>query len=388
MDNYENPLPGKTYISPSLKDFNDPLRRIRIATKLITHPDTYAFAEQRGELVLRHKKDAKSCITAKFFEDDRGVYVLSIQGYSVATMKPHNASFAFVGEEIGKLVEFLNHIQSMPLKGRGAIRITDDDLRRVVLSSLQAKALIVDNQEVFAEVVRHSLTKEDVVAVAYRKEQVKVFQRLLEDEAYFERVKERKQCSSEALWQKFFEKNPWIFGYGLRYIYLAGLNSKKLEQVVSGHMVFKHGKRADALLRSRGVISNLCFVEIKTHKTDLLQEKPYRVGCWAPSTELAGAVSQVQGTVMMATDDIRTKLRGTAEGGSPTGEDAYNYMPKSFLVIGNLQEFVGEHGVNEERHRAFELFRGNTLSPDIITFDEVYERARFIVAQAESPPEW
>jgi hypothetical protein len=33
-------------------------------------------------------------------------------------------------------------------------------------------------------------------------------------------------------------------------------------------------------------------------------------------------------------------------------EDAYNYVPKSFLVIGNLQEFVGEHGVNQDKHRA------------------------------------
>lgn len=386
MDNYENPLPGKTYISPSLKDFNDPQRRIRIATKLIEHPDTYAFAQQKGEVVLRHKEGAKSCITAKFFEDDRGVYVLSMQGYTVATMKPHNASFSFVGEEIGKLIEFLNHIQSMPLKSRGPMKITDEELRRVVLSSLQAKALIVDNQEVFAEVVRHSLTKEDVVAVAYRKEQLKVFQRLLEDDVYFDRMKERKACTSEALWQKFFEKNPWIFGYGLRYIYLTGLDSEKLEQIVSGHMLFKHGKRADALLRSRGVISNLCFVEIKTHKTDLLDKKAYRSGCWAPSSELAGAVSQVQGTVAFAADDIRTKLRGKAGDGSPTGEEAYNYMPKSFLVIGSLQEFVGEHGVNEERHRSFELFRGNTLSPEIITFDELFERARFMVQQHEAQP--
>lgn len=53
--------------------------------------------------------------------------------------------------------------------------------------------------------------------------------------------------SSEAVWQKFFEKNPWIFGYGLSYIHLSALDDKKLEQVVHGHTVSEHGKRVDAL---------------------------------------------------------------------------------------------------------------------------------------------
>ncbi len=382
-DSYQDPKPGKTYISPRLDAFGQPERKVRIATKLIEQPITYAFATVKDELVLRHKEDAKTCITAKFFEDDRKTFVLSIQGYTVASNKPHNASFAFVGEEIGKVIEFLNHIQTMPLKSRGPIKITDEELRRVVLSNIQARALIKDNEELFAEVVRSEITKEDVVAVGYRKRQLQVFQQLLEDPSYFENVKARKECSTEAVWQKFFEKNPWIFGYGLSYIQLASLDEKKLEQVVHGHRVSEHGKRIDALLRTRGVISSLCFVEIKTHTTQLLQHQPYRPGCWAPSSELAGGVSQIQGTVALATESIRSKLLVTDDLGNPTGEEAFNYSPKTFLVAGALGEFVGEHGVNQEQFRSFELFRRNTVSPEIITFDELFERARFIVRQSE-----
>jgi hypothetical protein len=104
MDNYQDPKPGKTYISPRLDSFSDPERKVRIATKLIEQPSTYAFAKIKDELVLRHKENAESCITAKFFEDDRGIFVLSIQGYTVATNKPRNASFSLIGDEIGKLV--------------------------------------------------------------------------------------------------------------------------------------------------------------------------------------------------------------------------------------------------------------------------------------------
>lgn len=87
----------------------------------------------------------------------------------------------------------------------------------------------------------------------------------------------------------------------------------------------------------------------------------------------------------LATQSLR-KLTGSDDDGNPTGEDAYAYMPKSFLIVGCLREFVTEHGVNEERYRSFELFRRNTASPDIITFDELYERACFIVQQHEARP--
>ena len=384
MDDYENPLPGKTYISPALSSFSDPARKVRIATKLFEQPSTYAYAQEKGELVLRHKDGAKSTITAKFFEDDRGLFVLSLQGYTIATSKPRNASFSFIGDEIGKLVEFLNHIQAMPLKTNGSIVVPDEQLRRLALSNLQVRTLFHDNEELFSEVLRSEITKQDVVAVGYRKRQLQAFKRLIEDDDYFSDVKERKKCTTEAVWQQYFEKNPWIFGYGLSYIPLAGLSDKKLEQVVHGYSVVDHGKRVDALLRTRGVISSLCFVEIKTHKTELLQSKPYRSGCWAPSDELAGGVSQVQGTVALATETIRTKLSLHDDVGNPTGEEAFNYLPKSFLVVGSLAQFVGEHGVNQDRYRSFELFRRNTVSPEIISFDELYERARFIVQQNEA----
>lgn len=56
----------------------------------------------------------------------------------------------------------------------------------------------------------------------------------------------------------------------------------------------------------------------------------------------------------------------------------------SFLVIGSLNEFVTDHGINAHRYRSFELFRRNTANPEVMTFDELYERARFIVRHHET----
>lgn len=381
MDDYRNPLPGQTYISRSLDAFDSPGKKIRIATKLFKHDGAYAFAMQKGELILRYKEDAKTTVTAKFFEDSRGIFVLNIQGYTAATSKPHNASFSFLGSEINALSEFLNTIRSLPLKTAGTVVVADEYLQKIKLSPTQARSLVQDNEELFAEMLRSEITKEDLVAVGYRKKQLQTFERLLNDPEYFS-TSQQTMNGPEAVWQNFFEANPWIFGYGLSYIPLSGWNEKKLEQVVQGHSIAGPGKRTDALLRTRGLISSLCFVEIKTHTTPLLKRPAYRSGCWAASEHLAGGIAQVHGTVAAAVEDIRSKLRVSDASGIPTGEEAYNYQPRSFLVIGNLAEFDTEHGINEQQFRSFELLRKNSLNPEIITFDELFERAKFIVSQS------
>lgn len=379
MDDYQNPKEGKTYISPRLDAFGDSEEKVRIASKVIESPDSFAFAKIKDEVVLRHNKGAKSHITAKFIEDNRGIFVLSIQGYTVATEKPHNASFSFVGEEIGKLLEFIRNIQSVNLDNPSRVNVSDEELNRIVLNDSQAKSILHENQELFTEVLKSEVTTEDLIAVGYRKKQLEVYQKLLTDQCYFESIKAIKKTSNEGIWQKYFEKNPWVFGYGLGYIFLSTLDDKKLEQVVQGHSVDSHGKRVDALMKTKGVISNLCFIEIKTHSTVLLDHKSYRSGCWAPSKELAGAIAQVQGTVSSAVESLSSKINPSDSEGNPTGEEIFNYQPKSYLVIGSMNEFVSECGVNKDKLRSFELLRKNTTNPEIITFDELYERAKFIV---------
>jgi len=384
MDDYQNPKLGKTYISPSLQSFGDKDRKVRIASKILPSTDGYEYAKERDEVVLRKKPDAATYITAKFLEDTRRVFVLTVQKFMSETGQPYGSGFSFVGEEIGKFCEFLANIQSINFKSQSKINISDEDLRKIALTTHQAKHLVADNQELFAEILKSEVTTEDLIAVGYRKKQLEVSEKLLIDQAYFESVKSRKNCSIENLWQKFFEKNPWIFGYGLGYIFLSGFDDKKLEQIVQGYSVTSHGKRVDALMKTKGVISNLCFIEIKTHSTELLYSKPYRSSCWAPSKELAGAVAQVQGTVASTVENLSNKLNLEDKDGNPTGEEVYNYQPKSYLVIGNMSEFINEHGVNRDKLRSFELFRKNTINPEIITFDELHARARFIVHHNQS----
>lgn len=231
--------------------------------------------------------------------------------------------------------------------------------------------------------VELKLDHADVVSVAYRKAELDTMSSLVADSDFFEQKRVEWGCAGrEAVWQEFFQRNPWIFGYALDYI-VGEPHADKLEQVTTGFSVGGSGKRADALLQTRGLIRSLCFAEIKIHDTELLYStKEYRPGCWRPSNELAGGVAQSQMTVQRALESIGTLLKEKDGDGFEAGE-VFNVMPRSFLVIGTLDQFRNESGsIHEDKFRSFELFRRQVVSPEIITFDELLARARMIVDAA------
>jgi hypothetical protein len=389
-DSYKTPVEGKTYISSPMKNSYGDEDKIRIVTRGIESPETYEVVKIKGEVLLRETRGGKNIITAKVFENSRQIHVLNIQQYTAETGTPHKLGFAFMGSEITRLFNFIKDIQTMQFGSQKFQQLSDENIQHIEcvehtnVSDKQAAKLFSENEELFSNVIRNEITKDDIVAVGYRKKQLEVFEKLLTNSSYFEDLKQQRNYTAEGLWQRFFEKNQWIFGYGLGYLFLTGLDEKKLEQVVQGYSVNNRGKRIDALMKTRGIISNLCFVEIKTHTTKLLASTPYRAECFSPSAELTGAISQVQGSVASATRSLSDKIAITDKEGNPTGEEIYNYQPHSFLVIGSLSEFESEHGINSEKLRSFELFRKNILCPEIITFDELFERARFITQHNEN----
>jgi len=384
-DIHKNKRPDKTYISKSLSFANQSDRRIRIASKVFDSPETHSFALEHGEHVIRVTDGGRQEIVAKFYEDDRCVDVLTLQRFTTDTGVPHKISFSFIGEEIPRLLEFIENLRAIHFPSDEKINVTDKDIKRLLLSPDQARTLVVQNQDIVLELARSAITKSDIVALGFRKEQLKRFEKLLADKDYFEQQKREEETSDEGLWQAFFEKNKWVFGYGLTYVLLSSLDDRKLEQTVVGHDFSGRGKRTDALMKTKGAIEALCFVEIKTHTTSLLQgKKPYRPGCWAPSDEVAGGVAQLQGTVETALRRLTEKIEPAGIDGNPTGEHLFAYQPRSFLVVGCLDELLTEQGINVEKYRSFELYRRSTSRPEIITFDELYHRAKFIVEHVEN----
>ncbi|PJO44419.1 Shedu anti-phage system protein SduA domain-containing protein [Lysinibacillus xylanilyticus] len=273
--------------------------------------------------------------------------------------------------EINQKIQFFKETLSMDIKD-----ITT--LNELVVSLENVNEAIKEYNDIYQNIKKNKLDKEDIVSLGNKKEQLREFNELLYNFDYMNEMKGIKNNSLEKVWQDFLEQNTWIFGYGLNYIFNSPLDNKKLEQVISGYSFNQSGKRIDALMKTRGLINSLCLVEIKTHKTKLL-EKQYRNESWGISTELSGAIAQIQKYKYKALKDISNRIEIKSQNGDPTGEVVFNYSPSLVLVIGSLSEFITEKGINEDKLSSFEMFRKSIEGIDIITFDELYDRAKYII---------
>jgi hypothetical protein len=374
---HKNKKPGKTYVSPRLGG------RIRIASKVIDSDETYHEAVLRDEAVLHQSPSGRHEIIAKFYEDLRTLQVVTIQKWNTLKGVPVGEQhFSFVGKDIDLLQAFLSRIVSLHFPDANKVNVQDNQLRVVVTTAEQAKALLAGNLSLIVQLVENEVTERDIVALAYRRKQLALFEELLTDSDFFGEHASGRKC--ERVWQDFFEANTWVFGYGLSYIFLEPLEGMGLRQPVRGFNVESRGKEADALMKTRAEVSSLCLVEIKRHDTSLLAQREYRPGVWPPSAELVAGISQAQETVRATVRTLSAPFRPKDRNGDPTGEELFGFEPRSYLVIGSLSEFSSERGTNEEKFRSFELFRRNVKQPEIITFDELLHRARFIVSTGAS----
>lgn len=183
--------------------------------------------------------------------------------------------------------------------------------------------------------------------------------------------------ADESFWQEFFAYNDWIFGYGLNYQFLHLLK----EQPDYGGRTFEGtgSQKGDFLMKTVADSQFTVLVEIKTPSTKLLsytkteprQVKYPRNDVWLLSSDLLGAISQIQVNCRTwSIDSQRSENTRPLE-----KQNIYTVEPKGILIIGNTKELVS----NESIVSCFESYRRNTKNPEIVTFDELYKRAEFIV---------
>lgn len=374
------------YLSRTFSIGRDGEGQARYVSRVFDEADRSAFDTVDGEIVIRSTHHDKVQIKAVVTTDSHKIQQLTLQSFRLYKKEGWQPEQQYGvnlrGEEIPRLLNFVRLAANLDVPVTGRVRISEEALPHLDLDDA-AREWIKQNPGALADLVVSQVTTKDVVSVAYRKEQLSEFRRLLEDVDYFDQVSaERYQGRTEAVWQQFFEKNRWIFGYGLFHLSVDGFEDKKLEQTVAGAALFKDGKRADALLRTLGRVSSICLVEIKHHRTQLLKAEKYRSGVWSPSPELSGAISQALANV----DSVERQYQqivGHDLNGDPTGEEAFVVRPRSVVVCGSLSEFVAANGINAGKFRSFELYRRHLISPDLITFDELYERAKLIVESVD-----
>lgn len=207
-----------------------------------------------------------------------------------------------------------------------------------------------------------SLSQEDINQLLKRREKLLEFQQGLE-----------LHSSEENWWQNFFDNNKWIFGYGLNY---QILRQEQSQPAYGGTKIDgQGGQRGDYLTSTIGEVGFTVLVEIKTPDTPLIQgAQEIRNGAWSLSKYLADALSQIQANIF-TWDKEGSEQRDNRD--RFDGQDIYTVQPKGIIVIGSLLS------IKEDRHKreTFQRFRKSLHGIEIITFDELYSRAKFIIEQ-------
>lgn len=173
---------------------------------------------------------------------------------------------------------------------------------------------------------------------------------------------------NEGEWETFFARNRWVFGHGLSYQFLSEVQSQPHYGGVDA--TGKGGQLGDHLMATEANVRFTVLVEVKTPQAPLTQRKEYRNGAFVVGDDVAGGVAQLQANARKWTLDGAQR----EENRKLEQRQIFTVQPKGILVVGSTA-FLD----CREKRVSFELYRRNLTNPEILTFDELYERAKFIV---------
>lgn len=168
------------------------------------------------------------------------------------------------------------------------------------------------------------------------------------------------QRHTEAAWQAFFLTNPFVLAlaFNLPLVSLGGQIS------VGGRNFFGVGDKIVDFLHRNPLTDNVALVEIKAASANLLG-KEYRLGVFAPSAGLAGAVTQLL--------DQRYQLQKNMTG---LKDASRRYDLESYAVTGLL--VAGRRPQDPDQSKSLELFRNSLKDVALVTYDELLEKLRHL----------
>lgn len=175
-----------------------------------------------------------------------------------------------------------------------------------------------------------------------------------------------RENASEEFWQVLLQKCPAVLAQAFPQS-MFQLGSKCYVGGKSYNN--KGGNLVDFLYASRST-NNVVLIEIKTPKTKLLGKK-YRDNVYSMSDELCGSLVQV----LNYKDEI-TKKYHTIRGDEDVDSKPFSvFNPKCLVLIGSMElEFT-----NSTQLKSLELFRNNSSNVEIITYDELFQKAQDVL---------
>ncbi|WRS29201.1 Shedu immune nuclease family protein [Actinomycetaceae bacterium MB13-C1-2] len=171
------------------------------------------------------------------------------------------------------------------------------------------------------------------------------------------------QNRPEQYWQSFFDDNT----FALQQVFGAPMVSVRSGAAVGGRGFSGSGEKIADYLVKNSLTNNVALVEIKKPTTQLLSNQEYRQGVFAPSKELNGAITQVLDQAYNLTKTFTNLKENSRQW------DLESYAVSCFVVAGRTPS-----ANDPEKQKSFELYRANSRSVTIVTYDEILERLKML----------
>lgn len=201
---------------------------------------------------------------------------------------------------------------------------------------------------------------------------------------YYRESRKIKEAGEEVIWHHFFKENEWIIGLNVDIKFIRDFLSE--QKIGTENSQGKGSPKLDLL----GISYFTTLIELKTSNTRIFKatkSSNSRTNTWDFTSEFIEAYSQ---TLSQRTE-IHKNKEIIKEDGKKLDTEIHRVLdPKSVLIFGNRNiEFPHNRSVeNSIKSDCFERFRRDIRNVEIITFDELFERAYHIVYNTKLPDNW
>ncbi len=289
-------------------------------------------------------------------------------------------------EVFWKVIGFLHQYKEIVDLGEfeKSYSVVNKDRYMVEFESKDRAEKIKDLQEFTSKIPNFSDFDMQFFLKQSREKNLKTFAQLIKNadlwKKYYEKFKsEVKKEGEEYVWHYFLKRHHWLLGLNadLRFIRdfidEADIGIKNTES--------KGSPQVDML----GLNDYTMLVELKTPNTKIFTDvngKTGRAGTWSFSQAFIDGVSQCLAQKTKWQESYKNKDIKDVKGNLVDKNKCRTVDPRALFIIGNKSIEFSEDVTREDiitKRDTFENFRRNNRNLEIITYDELYERAYFIV---------
>lgn len=394
MINFAN-IDDNPYFDLTKKDLNEiSIRENKEKSSCYTVSNSSGHIYRDGFILLNNPK-VKFCCKINFFPSkNTGKYIPRPTFFKIdnnSEVKQTDKSKVIVefndttsAENFWKLIGFINKFKDL-------VEVEDFDKSYSVVSkdafivefdNKKTADKVKDLQELFAK-TNFSEKEIETILKEDRKKNLDAFRYLLDHpdswQKYFDKYKgEMKGTGEEAVWHHFLKKHHWLLGLNTDLRFTRDFIDEA--DVGIRNTDGKGSPKIDFL----GLSDFTTMVEIKTPNTKIFTAKKRstsRTNTWSLSDDFIDGISQC---LAQKTEwEKNHKNKSIVSNDEIINQDLCRTVdPKVIFIIGNKKQETPDDSTNVDiiiQRDTFERFRRNNRNIDILTYDELYERAYYIV---------